>query len=136
MNGPFYLCYYLCPRMPVGAGRVINVSSGAAVHPEFGRPSYTATKAALEGLSDGLAFELRGKVAVNTLRLDLMVWSEGFSDTLGPDSKAPFEDPVIMTDAVLWMLKQPIDFTGETLLVSELRKQGIVRPETRWKGRA
>ena len=135
VNGPFYLCYYLCPRMPAGAGRVINVSSGAVTFPEFGRPSYTATKAALEGLTDGLAFELRGNVAVNTLRLDLRVWSEGFADTLGPNSDAPFEDPVIMTDAVLWMLKQPIDFTGQTLVVSELRKQGIVRPETRWKRR-
>ncbi|HYV58410.1 MAG TPA: SDR family NAD(P)-dependent oxidoreductase, partial [Candidatus Nitrosopolaris sp.] len=37
LNGPFYLMYHLCPRMAAaGGGRVINVSSGAAVTPSFG----------------------------------------------------------------------------------------------------
>jgi NAD(P)-dependent dehydrogenase (short-subunit alcohol dehydrogenase family) len=136
VNGPFYLCYYLCPRMPAGAGRVINVSSGAADHPDFGRPSYTATKLGLEGLTTGLAYELRGKIAVNALRLDVMVWSEGFSETLGDPASAPFEDPVIMTDGVLWLLRQPIEFTGQVVKVTDLRAQGIVRPKTLWNDRA
>jgi NAD(P)-dependent dehydrogenase (short-subunit alcohol dehydrogenase family) len=46
LNGPF-TTYHLAPRMT--EGRIINVSSGAAVMPSFGRASYTATKLALEG---------------------------------------------------------------------------------------
>lgn len=130
LNGPFYLIYYLCPRMTPGEGRVVNISSGAAVMPEFGRPNYTATKLGLEGLSRSLAHELRGKVAVNALRLDLPVWSEGFAATLPEDAAAAFEEPVIMSDAVLWMAKQPIDYTGRIETITNLRERGIVRPFT------
>src|SRR5262245_59099327 len=43
LNGPFYLTWHFGRRMAAaGGGRVINVSSAAAVMPEFGRPSYTA----------------------------------------------------------------------------------------------
>ncbi len=129
LNGPFYLMYHFCPRMPEGAGRVINISSGAAVTPDFGRPNYTATKLALEGLSQSLAHELSGKVAVNVLRLDLAVWSEGFAATLPDDVNFPFEDPVIMSDAVLWMSEQPMEYTGRIETITGLREKGIVRPE-------
>jgi len=130
LNGPFYVMYYFSRRMIAGAGRVINVSSGAAVTPEFGRPNYTATKAALEGLTQALGLELRGRIAVNVLRLDLPVWSEGFAATLPEDNDIPFEDPVIMSDAVLWLAKQPIGFTGQILTITGLRQSGVVRPFT------
>src|SRR5262245_43513659 len=77
LNGPFYLIYYFAPRMTPGASHVINISSGAAVFPEFGRANYTATKAGLEAMSQALANDLNGVVGVNVLRLDLAVWSEG-----------------------------------------------------------
>jgi NAD(P)-dependent dehydrogenase (short-subunit alcohol dehydrogenase family) len=129
LNGPFYLMYYLCPRMvEAGGGRVINISSGVAVMPSFGRPNYMATKLGLEGLSEAMAFELSGRVAVNALRLDLVVFSEGFAETLG-GTELPFEHPVIMSDAVLWLAEQPIDYTGKVLVISDLRSQGIIRPE-------
>jgi hypothetical protein len=69
--------------------------------PQFRRPNYTATKLALEGLTQALGYELKGRVAVNVLRLDLPVWSEGFAATLPEDTDLFFEDPVIMSDAVL-----------------------------------
>ncbi len=130
LNGPFYMMYFFCPRMQPGEGRVINISSMAAMMPEFGRPNYTATKRGLEGLSQALAHELRDRVAVNVLRLDLAVWSEGFTATLPEDLTLPFEDPVIMSDAVLWLARQPIERTGEIFDVSDLRAKGVVRPET------
>ena len=134
VNGPFYLMYYLCPRMTEGQGRVINISSGAAVTPEFGRASYTATKLALEGMSQTLAHDLADKVAVNVLRLDLSVWSEGFADTLPEDTDLPFEHPIIMSDAVLWMAKQPVsDYTGRIETITRLREKGIVRPFTSFR---
>lgn len=129
LNGPFYLMHALCPSME--QGRVVNISSGASQLPSFGRPSYTATKAALEALTGALGFELRGRVAVNCIRLELAVWSEGFTETLGEGDYSHFEHPVIMSDAVLWLARQPLDYTGHVLTIGELRERGIVRPVTR-----
>ncbi len=133
LNGPFYLMYHLCPRMAAaGGGRVINVSSGAAVMPSFGRPSYTATKLALEGLTQAMAHELGGRVAVNCIRIDLPIWTEGFDATLPRDfDTSSFEDAAVMCDAVRWLVRQGLDFTGHVLTLGELRARGVVRPETR-----
>ena len=134
LNGPFYAMHAICPRMvDAGEGRVINISSGAAVTPEFGRANYTATKLALEGMSQSLAFSLAHKVAVNVLRLELSVWSEGYTETLADISKMEFEHPVIMSDAILWIARQPIDYTGHVLTIGELRKKGVVRGVTPYK---
>lgn len=133
VNGPFYLMQAVCPRMEAGAGRVVNISSGAVALPSFGRPSYSATKAALESLTECLAHELSGKVAVNCIRLDVPVWSEGFSFTLGQGADLPFENPVIMSDALLWLLDQPIAYSGHILTITELRGRGVVRPVTSMK---
>lgn len=133
LNGPFYAMYHLCPRMAVaGGGRVINVSSGAAVTPSFGRASYTATKLGLEGMTEALAHDLAGRVAVNCVRIDVPIWTEGFDVTLPADfDRSWFEDAVVMTDAVLWLAARDLDFTGKILTLGELRAQGVVRPPTR-----
>ena len=131
LNGPFYMIYYLAPRMiEAGAGRVMNISSGVSQMPEFGRASYMTTKAGLEAMTRALAFDLSGKVAVNCIRLEVPVWTEGFAATLPDDTPTPFEDPVIMSDAVLWFAKQSIDYTGKVMTIGELREMGVVRPVT------
>jgi citronellol/citronellal dehydrogenase len=135
LNGPFYAIYHAAPRMAeAGGGRVINISSGAADLPEFGRPGYTVTKKALESLTECLAFELRGRIAVNCVRLDVPVWTEGFAATLGDPEAWDFEDPVIMSDAVLWLARQPLDWSGHVLTIGALRERGAVRPKTRFRG--
>jgi len=134
VNGPFYFIYHFAPRMTeAGGGRVVNISSGAAHSPEFGRASYMTTKAALEAMTRSLAHDLRGKVAVNCIRLELPVWTEGFAATLPKDVEFEFEDPVIMSDAVLWLADQPIDYSGHILTIGELRAKGAVRPVTKAK---
>jgi len=137
VNGPFYFTYHLASRMSAdGGGRIVNVSSAAAVFPQFGRASYTATKLALEGMTQALAHDLRDQVAVNCLRIDLPVWSEGFAETLS-GQEIHYEEPVICSDAILWMANQPLSHTGEIHTLTELREQGVVRPETRARpGRA
>ena len=127
LNAPFWFMYHLCPRMD--GGRVINVSSVAAVMPSFGRASYTTTKRALEALTESLAHDLRGRVAVNCLRIDVPVYSEGFEATLPPDWSG-YEDAVVVSDAVLWLLDQPLTFTGRIESITGLREQGVVRPRT------
>ncbi len=130
LNGPFYLAYYLCGRMAKhGGAQVINVSSAAAVMPQFGRASYTATKRALEGMTEALAHDLRDQVAVNCLRIDVPVYSEGFAFTM-PGDYSDYEDPVIISDAVLWMARQPVTHTGRIHTVSGLRAEGVVREPT------
>lgn len=130
LNGPFYFAYYFAPRMAKGEGRIVNVSSQAADWPSFGRASYTATKRGLEGLSEALAHDLADRVAVNCLRIDLMIWSEGFDATLPPEHGLPFEEPVICSDAVLWLARQPLSHTGHIHKLSILREQGVVRAPT------
>jgi citronellol/citronellal dehydrogenase len=131
VNGPFYMVYYFAPRMiEAGEGRVVNISSGVSQMPEFGRAGYMTTKAALEAMTRALAYDLSGKVAVNCVRLEVAVWTEGFAATLPEDAPIPFEDPVIMSDAVLWFARQPIDYTGKVLSIADLRAMGVVRPVT------
>jgi citronellol/citronellal dehydrogenase len=143
INGPYYMMMAFCPRMlaagpstpadaglRTGFGHVINVSSMVSQTPEFGRINYTVTKRALEAMTDGFAYELRGKIAVNCIRLELMVWSEGFASTLGETSKAGFEHPAVMSDAALWIASQPLDYTGHIVTIGELRELGVVRGPT------
>lgn len=133
VNAALVLMQAACPRMAsAGGGHVINVSSEAVGMPEFGRASYTVSKAALESLSGCLAYELTGSnVAVNVVRIDVMIWTEGFVFTLPGIDTSEFEDPVVMSDACLWLVQQPHDYTGKVLTITGLRDQGIVRPRTR-----
>ena len=107
LNGPFYAMYHLCPRMAAaGGGRVINVSSGAAVTPSFGRASYTATKLALEGLTRVARARPR-----RARRRELHPHRHADLDRRAstrrcrPTSTARgSRTPSIMTDAVLWLV--------------------------------
>ncbi len=66
------------------------------------------------------------------IRIDLAIWTEGFDATLPSDFDTSFfEDPVIMSDAVLWLVRQDLAYTGQVLTLEELRSRGIVRPPTR-----
>lgn len=131
VHGPFYFTYFFAPRMTPGEGRIINISSSAAISPDFGRASYTTTKRALEALTECHGHELKGKVSVNCLRLELSVWSEGYTYTLPDMDFSDFEDPIIMSDACLWMARQPVDYTAKVLTISDLRAMGAVRERTR-----
>ena len=132
VNAPFYLCHAICPRMAeAGAGRVINISSGASSNPDFGRVSYTTTKRALEAMTEALSFELAPTVAVNCIKLELSVYSEGYEFTLPGVDTSDFEDPVIMSDAALWVAEQRLDYTGKVYTIAEMRELGAVRPVTR-----
>ena len=99
--------------------------------PEFGRASYTTTKRALEALTECIGYEMKGKVAVNCIRLELSVWSEGYTYTLPDMDFSDFEDPVIMSDATLWLCRQPLSYTSKVLTIAEMRAMGAVRAVTR-----
>jgi NAD(P)-dependent dehydrogenase (short-subunit alcohol dehydrogenase family) len=137
LNGSFYMMYHFCNRMAeAGEGRVVNVSSLAAQLPEFGRASYTTTKRALEALTEALAFDLRDRVAINCLRIDVTIWSEGFAATLSGEDASRFEHPVVASDAVLWLARQPLSYTGQVRGLTQLREEGVVRPYTSYASRS
>jgi len=129
VNGPFYFMHAFAPRMD--QGRAINISSGASLAPQFNRASYTVTKRALEALTECHAWELRNKVGVNCIQLELSVWTEGYTATLGEGNYEGFEDPIIMSDAVFWLAEQPIDYTGHVLTIARMREMGVVRGVTK-----
>ncbi len=57
--GPFYLTRGVLPlMMDQGYGRIVNVTSGAAVRPIVGASAYSAAKAGLDALTCALAQEL------------------------------------------------------------------------------
>jgi NAD(P)-dependent dehydrogenase (short-subunit alcohol dehydrogenase family) len=65
LNGPFY-----CVRATIGAmrergwGRILNITSGAAVRPIPGKAAYSVSKAGLDHLTRALAAELAGSSVV------------------------------------------------------------------------
>jgi len=133
VNGPLYFMRAVAPRMAeAGSGRIINISSSAAAGPTPDRVAYGASKRALESVTESLAAQLAGKlVAVNALRVEMAVWSEGFAYNLPGQDLSDFEDPIIVSDALQWMVKQPFDYTGQIASIEALRKQGVVRAVTR-----
>lgn len=133
LNGPYLMMYHFCPSMiKAGEGRVINISSAASIAPEFGRLSYSVTKAGLEVLTRGMAHEMKDdNIAVNCIRLERSVWSDGYVATLGNSDTSRFEHPIVMSDAALWFARQPLDYTGQVLDLKQLRELGAVRPRTR-----
>jgi citronellol/citronellal dehydrogenase len=138
VNGPFYFMRAVAPRMrDAGGGRIVNISSSAAGHATADRVSYGASKRALESISESLAAELAGtSVAVNALRVEMAVWSEGFAFNLPGEDLSDFEDPAVVSDALFWLLDQPAAYTGQTVSILSLREQGAVRPRSRIGDRA
>ena len=122
------LCTRAClPQMiKQGNGRIINVSSGAADDPEitarYGILPYAVSKAALETLTRGLALELQPSgIAVNCLRIETSVASEG-AVFLNPNvDVSGWERPETVADAILWLLARPASYTGRVMALADVR---------------
>jgi NAD(P)-dependent dehydrogenase (short-subunit alcohol dehydrogenase family) len=110
-------------------GAILNVSSAAAVMAIPGLLVYGVSKAALERLTSGLAEELRvHDIAVNCLRIDVPLASEGFMHNAPELDKSDWEPTAVGAEAALWMLAQPSTFTGQVLGIGDLRRQhGVAR---------
>ncbi|MGC9075626.1 MAG: SDR family NAD(P)-dependent oxidoreductase, partial [Candidatus Bipolaricaulaceae bacterium] len=65
---PLHLTRLLLPQMNKG-GRIVNISSISAEIPSQGVALYSATKSFLSSLSTALHRELRGRIAVSSLKL-------------------------------------------------------------------
>lgn len=111
-----------------GGGRILNVSSVAALVPFPGLMSYGVSKIALERLTVDLARQLqRDAIAVNCFRIDLPVASEGFvANTPGAD-RSTWEPCEVAAEGILWMLRQPVTYSGRRESMLGLRqREGIM----------
>lgn len=107
-----------------GWGRVINISSSAPDVLEPYLVSYAVSKAALETLTRFLAAELSGRgIAVNALRVDRPVATEG-AGFLNPDRDVlAWEQPEQTARTIRWLIEQPAEFTGRVVSLTEARER-------------
>jgi NAD(P)-dependent dehydrogenase (short-subunit alcohol dehydrogenase family) len=110
-------------------GAIINVSSAAGQHPYPGLMAYGMSKAAMERMTLDVAVQLRPfGIAVNTFRIDVPVASEGFVANLPDVDHSDWEPTEVPADGIVWMLRQPPEFTGHNLGMVELRKRYGIMP--------
>jgi citronellol/citronellal dehydrogenase len=111
------------------AGAIINVSSAAGLHPYPGLMAYGMSKAAMERMTIDVAEQVRPqRIAVNTFRIDVPVASEGFVANLPEVDHDDWEPTNVPAEGIIWMLRQPPDYTGHNVGMVELRAaHGIMR---------
>lgn len=89
--------------MSAGAGRVVNISSIVATHGVKGLAAYSATKAALEGLTRSLARE------VGPLGITVNAVAPGFVDTAMTEALEEGDRERIMRRSALRRMAEPLD---------------------------
>ena len=105
-------------------GAILNVSSAAAVMPIPVLLVYGVSKAGLERLTTGLAAEVRSHaIAVNCLRIDVPIASEGFVYNAPELDKSSWEPTAVGAEAAMWMLGQPASYTGCVVGITDLRRE-------------
>jgi len=104
------------------------LKSVAALYPHRGLMSYGISKVALERLTVDCARQFHGDgIAVNCFRIDIPVASEGFiANTPGVD-RSDWEPPAVAAEGIVWMLRQPLSYTGRRESMFGLReREGIM----------
>jgi citronellol/citronellal dehydrogenase len=129
VRSPFVAAREAATRMQrTGGGRILNVSTAAALYPVPGMVAYGMAKIGLELLTLYHAAELNGSnIAVNCLRVDIPCRSAGYEANLGSLDTENFEPPELAAEAALSILRRPLEFTGRRLSLRELRDDtGVV----------
>jgi len=129
LRAPLIACRAAVPHLrAAGGGRILNVSSVAALAPYPGLMSYGISKIGLERLTVDLARQLRAdRIAVNCFRIDLAVASEGFvANTPGVD-RSTWEPCAVAAEGIEWMLGRGDDYSGRRESMAALRRrEGIM----------
>jgi NAD(P)-dependent dehydrogenase (short-subunit alcohol dehydrogenase family) len=129
LHAPFVACREALPHLrAAGEGRILNVSSVAALHAYPGLMAYGMTKIALERMTLDLAAQLQPEnIAVNCFRIDIPVASEGFLANMPDADHSDWEPPEVAAEGILWMLSQPISYSGWRESMNVLRdREGIM----------
>jgi NAD(P)-dependent dehydrogenase (short-subunit alcohol dehydrogenase family) len=130
LTAPLVACQVAVAHLrAAGGGRILNVSSVAALVPFPGLMSYGISKIGLEHLTVDLARQLQAdRIAVNCFRIDLPVASEGFvANTPGVD-RSTWEPCEVAAEGMVWMLQQPDDYSGRRESMLGLRQREGIMP--------
>ncbi len=124
LRGPVMCMQAFLPHMMERkAGKIINVSSFLAEVLLPGMLSYSVSKIALETLTRGVAEEMKPyNVAVNALRIELNIATEGWTFLNPGMDFSGWEKPEAASEVTLWMAKQPPSWTGHVITIGEIRK--------------
>jgi hypothetical protein len=91
--------------------------------------SYGVSKVGLERLTVDVAKQVQDwGIAVNCFRIDIPVASEGFiANTPGQD-RSGWEPCEVPAEGILWMIRQPPQYSGRRESMFALRKQHGIMP--------
>jgi NAD(P)-dependent dehydrogenase (short-subunit alcohol dehydrogenase family) len=131
LRGTVLCTHLVLPHMlRQGNGHIINLSSYMAIGRVKGALAYSVSKMAVEKFTEGLGWELAGTgVAVNCLRIEMDLASEGWT-FLNPDvDVSTWEKPELAARCILWLLGQPPQYTGQVVMIRELQALGVVPRE-------
>jgi len=111
-----------------GEGRILNVSSFAALSYYPTMMAYGMSKAAIEHLTVSCAAQLESdSIAVNCLRIDTAVATEGFMMNAPDGDHASWTPPEVAAAGLIWMLQQPTTYTGQVeSMVGLARRTGCM----------
>lgn len=139
LNGPFFLCRAAIPHLVPNSGRIVNVSTGTAVHPIAAWSAYCAAKAGLTHFTRVLAAEEPELTAVAVrpgvvdTRMQELIRSSG-PGVMSPEKTAYFaqlksdrrlEPPAIPARSIAWMaLFAPKEWSGEFIEYDDPRVMG------------
>ena len=120
-RAPFLLARAAAPHLRAAQGAVVNIGDLYAERPRADLVAYAASKAALLGLTRGLAVALAPDVRVNAVAPGAILWPE---DGLDPALQARILEhtplaragrPEDIAAAVAWLLQDAHFSTGEVL---------------------
>ena len=112
-----------------GRGRILSLSSQAALRPVPGLMSYGMSKLALERMTTDLARQLHpDRIAVNCFRIDIPVASEGTLANMGDIDLIDWEPTSVPADGIIWMLEQPDHYSGRCESMWDLRHREKIMP--------
>jgi NAD(P)-dependent dehydrogenase (short-subunit alcohol dehydrogenase family) len=127
---------FLPAMIEAGDGRIVNFSSGSAdTRSQQGADGvqqlpYSASKAAIEALTFGLAHQLAGTgVAVNAVRPTVATEAVTFhAPELLDDPSGRWARPDAYAAAMVWLACRPADYTGNLLTNDDLKALGVLSP--------
>ncbi len=131
LDAPLVACRHAVPHLRAGGeGRIINVSSLAALVPFPGNMSYGIAKIGLERLTVDLARQLAPSgIAANVFRIDVAVASEGFVANTPSADHSDWVPAEVAAEGILWMVRQPLTYSGQRESMAHLaRREGIMAP--------
>ena len=133
VRGPFRLMQRVSEVMARnGGGAIVNITSGAARHPQTPAaqldamdPSYGITKAALDRITSAYAGELMGKnIAVVAVSPGLVITERIRQAAIRRNVDfGRAESPDVIASAVARICKDPMRYTGQILVAREVNKE-------------